>query len=564
MTRSSRAILPSLLLSGLLTVGCTGNIANPAGPGGAGDSSSLAGRGNSVGDPNGVGSNALSARCVNKAVGTNAMRRLTHREYANAVRDLLGPSATLGQAFAPDQQREMFDTMANQAVSGLLADQYLDTATSLAEGVTDARALLGCDPGTATCVQGFIKKFGRRAYRRPVTDAEQKSLTALYDTTRAAADANTGVQAVVAAVLASPNFLFRPEFGAGSASLNGVKSTPFEVAARLSFLLWASLPDDVLLDAAANNTLSSKEQIASQARRMLDDARAKTGVLAFYEQWFGLGRLATTTKDNATYPTFNDSLRSAMGEETRRFIQDVLFEGDAKLSTMLTASYSFVNSDLAKLYGVKGPSDAQTFSKVNLDPEERSGVLTQASIMATYAAADESSPVKRGKWVRTRMLCQDLPDPPPGIPSLPAPKQGMSTRERFAQHTADAKCAGCHKLIDGLGFGLERYDGIGALRSLDHGVTIDSRGEITSTSDADGEYDGAPQLASILAESEHVRDCVPVQWFRYAAGRRETADDACALAAMQETFKAQDGDLEQLLMAFVQSDAFAHYRKSAD
>jgi hypothetical protein len=387
-------------------------------------------------------------------------------------------------------------------------------------------------------------------------------LTAVYDSTRTASDAPTGVRAAVAAVLASPNFLFRPEFGAGAATMpNALKATQFEVAGRLSFLLWSSVPDDVLLDAAANNALGTKEQVGAQSRRMLDDPRAKSGVLGFYEQWFGLGRLATTTKDNATYPTFNDGLRDAMMEETRRFLDDVLMHGDAKLSTLLTAPYSFVNSDLAKLYGVKGPSDAATFSKVTFDPAQRSGVLTQASIMSTFASANESSPVKRGKWVRTRMLCQDLPDPPPGIPALPAPVQGVSTRDRFAAHTASPACSGCHSLIDGLGFGLERYDGIGAFRSMDHGVPVDARGEITKTTDIDGAYDGAPALAGLLADSEQVHDCVPTQWLRYALGRREVADDACSLAALQDTFKTQNGDLKQLLVALTQSDAFAHYRK---
>jgi Protein of unknown function (DUF1592)/Protein of unknown function (DUF1588)/Protein of unknown function (DUF1595)/Protein of unknown function (DUF1587)/Protein of unknown function (DUF1585) len=564
MTRPLRAIVPSFLLAGLLGVGCTGNIGNPAGPDGANSprgSNALP----SASDPSGIGAapGALAARCVTKAVGANAMRRLTHREYQNSVRDLLGPDAALDQTFAPDTQRELFDTMATQSVSGLLADQYLDSATTLAEGIGDVKALVGCDPASgATCVGNFIKKFGRRAYRRVLTDAEQKSLTALYDSTRTAADAPMGVRAVVAAILASPNFLFRPEFGGAAATLpNALKAAPFEVAARLSFLLWSSVPDDVLLDAAANNALSTKEQLGAQARRMLDDARAKNGVLGFYEQWFGLARLATTTKDNATYPTFNDALRNAMMEETHRFLEDVLFNGDAKLSTLLTAPYSFVNSDLAKLYGVKGPSDAATFSKVNLDPTQRSGVLTQASIMATYASANESSPVKRGKWIRTRLLCQDLPDPPPGIPALPAPTPGVSTRQRFAEHTASPQCSSCHSLIDGLGFGLEHYDGIGAFRSMDHGVAVDSHGEITATSDADGPYDGAPQLAEILGDSQHLNDCAPTQWFRYALGRREGADDACSLAAMQESFKSQGGDLKQLLIALAQSDAFAHYRK---
>ncbi len=588
MTRS-RAIVTNCLLA--LLGGCTGSIGNPAGPEGS-DSSGLGAAGaTGVGGAKGVsggaattGANAstpsssatgantvggaagtLTASCVTKAVGANAMRRLTHREYANAVRDLLGPTAVVDQAFAPDTQSELFDTMAAQSVSSLLADQYLDAATQLAQDIPDIKGLLGCDPAGnqgATCVSNFVKKFGRRAYRRDLTDTEQKTLGALYDTTRGASDASTGVQAVVAAVLASPNFLFRPEFGGDTGALDdALKATPFEIATRLSFLIWSSLPDDALLDAAAQGALATKDQIRAQAQRMLADARAKDGLLGFYEQWLGLDRLATTTKDNAAYPSFNDSLRDAMQQETERFLEAVIVTGDAKLSTLLTAPYSFVNSDLAKLYGVSGPSDAATFSKVALDPTQRSGVLTQASIMASYASTNESSPVKRGKWIRNRLLCQDLPNPPANVPPLPAPQAGVSTRERLAMHTASPACSGCHSLIDGLGFGLEHYDGIGAFRTMDQGVAVDSRGEITNTSDANGSYDGAPQLASILTNSDHVHDCVPIQWFRYALGRREGADDACSLAAMQEAFKSQDGDLNELLMAIAQSDAFANYRK---
>lgn len=577
----------------LALVACTGDAGGPSRPGGPGggptstDPSAIDGSGQAGGPGSGgtsgatggtspvagggaVGAGsqppaAVAARCVNKAVGESEMRRLTHREYGNAVRDLLGDTSRPDQTFAADTQKDLFDSMASQSVAPLLADEYLDAAERVAERVTDVKAFAGCDPaGTtgATCVRDFIKRFGRRAYRRPVTDEELTRLTALYNGTRTASDPAMGVRAVIAAVLASPHFLFRPEFGAGASELPGaLKAAPFEVGARLSFLLWASVPDETLLDAAAAGQLNTKEQVASQARRMLADPRAREGLRGFYEQWFGLSLLNTTTKDTATYPSYNDALRDAMLEETRRFIDHVLWQDDAKLSTLLTAPYGFVNAALAKVYGVKGPSDNASFSKVEFDPAQRSGLLTQASLLTAYAASNTSSPVKRGKWVRTRLLCHDLPEPPANIPALPPPKQGVSTRERFAMHTASPACSGCHSLIDGLGFGLERYDGIGAVRSMDLGVQVDARGEITQTMDINGPYEGGPALAGLLADSEQVQNCATTQWLRYSLGRREIADDSCSLATLQGTFREQGGDLKQLMVALTQSDVFLHYRK---
>jgi Protein of unknown function (DUF1592)/Protein of unknown function (DUF1588)/Protein of unknown function (DUF1595)/Protein of unknown function (DUF1585)/Protein of unknown function (DUF1587) len=492
------------------------------------------------------------------------MRRLTHREYDHALLDLLGDASRPAEAFAPDTQSELFDSMATQHVSVLLAEQYLDSAVQLAEQVKDVRALLGCDPGAAngdSCVRGFITRFGRRAFRRPLDTGELDRLRMLYERTRGASDAATGVRSVLAAVLTSPHFLFRPEFGAGASSLPDAKRlAPFELGARMAALLWASLPDDALLDAAAANELDTPERLANQARRMLDDDRARIGLRAFYEQWLGLSLLSTTSKDSAVYPGFDDGLRGAMAEETRRFVDHVLWEGDAKLSTLLTAPIGFVNGPLARIYGVAGPRDGSSFERVELDPNERSGLLTQASFLTAFAAPDGSSPVKRGKWVRVRMLCQELPEPPANVPPLPPPAEGVSTRERFAMHTASPACAGCHALIDGLGFGLERYDGIGAYRSVDRGVEVDARGKVTATTDIDGPYEGAPELSARLAESEQVRACAPTQWLRYALGRRETEDDGCSLASLQQGFGEADGDLRALMLALVQSDAFTHYR----
>ena len=513
------------------------------------------------------GPNSINVvECITPAVGPSPLRRLTHAEYDNSVRDLLGDTTRPALQFPPDTQVGLFNnTSEAQTVPVLLADQYLDSAVALATTANVGTLLGGCTPsGTngGTCVRGFIEKFGRRAFRRPLLSAEVDKLVTTYTTATAAADANTGVRAVVAGMLSSPNFLFRPETGASPSALPDAKNaTPFELAARLASLIWASVPDEMLLDAAAAGQLTTKQQVADQARRMLMDARAKQAMAAFYYQWFGLDLLESATKDATTYPQFNDALRTAMAEETKRFVDHVLWEDDAKLSTLFTADYSFLNKPLAELYGVSGPTSDTAFAKTPLDPAQRSGVLTQASVMSAFAAPSYSSPVKRGKWVRVRVLCQELPDPPANVPQLPAIAPGITNRERFAMHTDNDACRGCHSLIDGLGFGLEHYDGVGAYRDKDQGIDVNANGEITTTRDIDGAYSGGPALAAKLATSAQVQDCLPTQWLRYALGREAEEADDCSVAALRESFAKSGGDLQELVVAVTQTDAFMSYRQ---
>jgi hypothetical protein len=317
----------------------------------------------------------------------------------------------------------------------------------------------------------------------------------------------------------------------------------------------------MLLDAAEAGQLETRAEVATQARRMLADPKAQPAVGAFYAQWLGLPLLETATKDATAYPQFDDTLRAAMAEETRRFIDYVIWQDDARLSTLFTAPYSMLNAPLAKLYGVTGPTSATTYTRTMLDPTKRLGVLTQASLMTAFASPASSSPIKRGKLVRVRLLCQDLPDPPANVPPPAPPQAGVSTRERFAMHTNSPACSGCHHLIDGLGFGLEHYDGIGAYRTMDQGVAVDSSGEVNTTQDIDGPYDGGPALATLLARSAEVRDCAPTQWLRYALARREGDDDTCSLVALRQAFASSGGDLRELMVALTQTDAFSSYRQ---
>jgi hypothetical protein len=315
------------------------------------------------------------------------------------------------------------------------------------------------------------------------------------------------------------------------------------------------------MDAAQNGKLATKDDVTTQAQRMLADPRARPAIAAFYDQWLGLSILDTTTKDAQAYPTYNDALRDSMREETRRFVSNVLWNDDAKLSTLLTADYTFVNAPLATLYGVKGPADAATYQQVNLDPTQRAGVITEASMLTGYARPNESSPIKRGKWLRVRILCQDLPDPPANVPQLPAPMPGVSNRDAIAMHVNNPACSGCHNLIDGLGFGLEQYDGIGQLRTMDQGVPVDTSGDINNTTDINESFNGGAQLAALLASSDQVRDCAPTQWFRYSMGRREEDADSCSLKSVRDAFASTGGDLKELMVALTQTDVFMNYRQ---
>ncbi|MDD9935158.1 MAG: DUF1592 domain-containing protein, partial [Myxococcales bacterium] len=294
--------------------------------------------------------------CNTPELGPSSLQRLRHREYDNSVRDLLGLELSPGESFAPDNQVGLFDNTASaQTVSVLLAEQYVGAAEELALAA-DVDGLLGCSPdgaAGATCVGDFVARFGRRAFRRPLSDDERDRLLALHAEVSAASDSRMGVRGVITAVLSSPNFLFRPEFGMDAAPVpDGKRLTSYELAARLASLLWASVPDEALLEAAATDAIQEPSELEAQTRRMLADPRARAAMADFYDQWFGLDALESATKDPGEYPSFTESLRDAMGEETRRYVDHVLWEDDARLATLLTAPYSFVNDELAEHYGL--------------------------------------------------------------------------------------------------------------------------------------------------------------------------------------------------------------------
>lgn len=369
-----------------------------------------------------------------------------------------------------------------------------------------------------------------------------------------------GIELTLQAALQSPHYLYRVEFGSGTAP-GGVESlTPYELASRLSFLLWGSMPDQALLDAAAQGLLATREQVRAQAQRLLGDQRARYVLGDFHRQWLELDAI-----DGLQSPLegFSEELLPLLEQETSKLVEAVLWEGDARLSTLLTAPFSFMNARLAGFYGITGPA-GDAFERVPLDPERGIGILTQGGILATHSHAAKTSPVLRGKFVREKLLCNPLPPPPPGIVFTVAERaQNLSVREQAEIHRSDPGCSNCHRFMDPIGLGFESFDALGRYRSLENGSPIDSSGELFE-SDVDGAFDGAAQLAHKLAGSKQVSSCVVKQWFRYAYGRDELADtDACNVDRLQDVMAQSGGRIPELLLELTQTDAF-RYRTVAE
>jgi len=538
---------------GILALGCTGAIGGEGG-------------GNTIND------NVAKGLCV---VDT-PIRRLTRFEYNNTVRDLLGDSTNPADILPPEEEVAGFNNQAGAlTTSDLLIEQLMKVAEDVStRAVTNIGALVpDCDPatdGADTCAMSFIQDFGQRAFRRPLTQAEIDRLKSVFDW--AIADENLGqfqdgIQVVIEATLQSPSFLYRPEFGA-EAPIEGdvVPFTSWEMATKLSYMLWNTMPDGELFSAAEADQLITKEQIAAQAARMLEDDRARDLIRNFHTQWLQLTHLDSVTKDTEVYPAFNASLRPLWKEEIQRFIEHVILEDDGSLQTLLTADYSFMNETLASFYGndvaeaVTGPE----FRQVQLDSSRRAGFLSSAGLMATHANLNQSSPVFRGKFVREQLMCDTLPLPPNDLVIEPPQLDpNKTTKEQFEEIGANPACGGCHSLMNPIGFIFEHYDGIGQWRDQQNGKDIDATGEVVATNDIDGTYDGAVELASALANSTQVQECVASQWFRFGYNRTVTEEDTCSMEQLNDVFRSSGFDVKALLLALTQTNAFL-YRRAVD
>jgi hypothetical protein len=490
--------------------------------------------------------------CGAGQIGASPLHRLTRLEYDNTIRDLIGEDMKLAKDFAFDERAGEFTANFFTPISEMELGQYATGAEAVAEkAAANLSRVVPCDPAADAvgCATKFIKQFGRRAYRRPLDDEEVATFQRLFDQGRTGVDFANGVRLVVQTMLQSPKFIYLVE-GPGPLSQH-------QMAARLSYFLWNAPPDAPLSAAADGGQLGTLAGLRQQAQRLLADPRALDMIVDFHTQWLGLEELPTETKDDKLYGDF-DQLKGAMIEETSRFLADVMKTDGGRLETLLTAPYTFVNGPLATLYGA-GAGGAD-WHKVSLDPKQRVGLLTQAGFLSAHGSFDASSPILRGLAVRERILCAPMPIPPPGADqNFPMASPSITTRQRFDKHRTDPSCASCHAMMDKLGYGFESYDGIGRFRTTENGFPVDDSGEVMST-DVDGPFKGASELAHRLAGSTQVQQCVATQWFRYAMGRLDTDLDHCVLDSLLKRFKSGDLKVADLLVAIVESDAFRTYQ----
>lgn len=498
-------------------------------------------------------------------VAAAPLRELTRFEYANTVRDLLGDDHGVADGFVGDAVQGVFARNSGRVVTESLADQYMRAAEELA-AATDVVALAACAEPVAdetACARTFVTQFGARAFRRPLDPARIDRYVALYHSARESTELQVdfagALRVVLEAMLQSPLFLHHIEHGDPDAAddQGHVPLTDHEIASRLSYTIWGSMPDDALFAAAASGTLTDPDVIEEHARRMLADERAKAASMQMYTQWLDLRRIDNAPKSSERYPELDLALRESMRGETERFLDEVLWgEGEGTIAELFTADYTFVDEGLAALYGVDiGDVPPGTWTRVEGLPDARRGVLGHAGFLASHATSEESSPVHRGVFVRNRLMCEAIPLPPDFNPTLPEPLPGETPPELVERHLSDPSCAGCHAYFDPIGLGLEHYDGIGRWRTeYIGGDVVDAEGEIVGMDVAPTAFEGLGGLADALAGSAQVGDCVAKQANMFALGSE--AGLACVSDEVTQAFASTGGDLRELMIAVVRAESF--------
>jgi hypothetical protein len=494
------------------------------------------------------------------------LRRLSNREYDNVVRDLLGDSSSPATKFVIDVYQNGYDNgSAGLAVQSDQIVDYQGAAEALAATAVQnniGQVLGGCDPaasGDQACLEALLSSFAPRAFRRPLTATESGRLRDVFQSElQGGGDFGRGIQTVLEVILQSPEFLYREELGpldVKSASPSEVRLTDLEVASELSFLLTGSIPDDELRAAAQEGRLTTVQDYEREAARLLASHGAKDALRAFLHEWLATDRLATLSKDAQFYPSFNAAMAASMAAELDQFFDGVLWTGTGSLREFFTTNQSFADPTLDPLYGV--PVVDAGLLPVTLDARVRPGILTRAGFLAVHAATDSSGPIERGVFLLRSIMCSPPPPPPANVP--PAPPAGdpsvqnLTTRERFEEHVSNPFCASCHSRIDGVGFGFEEFDGIGAYREMDNGQPVDASGAVVGTGEIDGEFVGAAELAVKLSGSRVLSNCYARQAYRYAMGAVEgSQDDLGWLTAAS----SPDANMTAVLLAIMDNKVF--------
>lgn len=505
--------------------------------------------------------------------GRVTIRRLNRTEYSNTVRDLLGVGFDAREEFPSDDVGYGFDNIGDVlSLPPILLEKYLAAAERIAAealkpGSESRKRLLVCDPPAEAekgridaCARKVLRRLATRAYRRPVRSQEVDRLVELVRLVRAdGGKFDDGIRLALEAVLVSPHFLFRVELDPEPEDPGRIRElSDFELATRLSYFLWSSMPDGKLFALARRKALRKPEVLEEQVKRMLKDPKSLELVRNFGDQWLQVRRIETVAPDPERFPAFDEELRAAMLEETERFFETVMRE-DRSILEFLEADYAILNERLARHYGIEGVEGPE-FRRVELGEGARGGVLTQASVLTATSNPTRTSPVKRGKWVLEVLLGKPPPPPPPDVPELsenPEVVLSGTLRERMEQHRADPSCATCHEGMDPLGFGLENFDPVGAWREKDGEFPIDASGELP-----DGRtFDGPGELKKILLEQkEAFRRAFVESLLTYALGRGLESYDRRAVAGIVKKLEESGDRFSALVLEIVRSDPFLKRR----
>ncbi len=559
----NRLLLAAVLASGL--VACTGDLRGGANSGSAADGT---GGGNSGGS--GTMSGGAGPSAVGPAAATTRFARLTHRQWENAARDLLRLPAVPGLAgtFTGDHAPGRFDnTGSTLQVTPELELDYRGAAELLADRVAlDAAALAKLAPASNTADAAahgaaFVRELGRRAYRRPLEPAEASAYDSLFATGKvvyqSGDDFVDGVRLVLRAFLQSPHFLYRTELGV-VASGTTVALSPYEAAAKLSLALTGTIPDDATLDAARDGRLAQPSNIKDLARSMLESPAAGDLMADFHAQVMRAKLYGSIDKDPTVFPAFAPGMGADMATELQLFSREVTIAQKGGLNELLLSPFTFVNSRLAAVYGLKG-TFGDAFQKTELNPAERAGLLTQLGFLAENAGrgAVATGTIHRGVFIMRNLYCREI-SPPPNIDfaHLP-PGVGATNRERIDNLTSAAGCAGCHHtLINPLGFALESFDAIGQFRTTDeNGIAIDSHGQI-SAGGSDVAFANAPELSARLAADPEVHKCYAAGWLEYLHGRLAENGDNPLLADLATRSLAAQLPTQSLVLELVTANSF--------
>jgi hypothetical protein len=571
--RELRSVVGPIALAWLC--GCSGAIGDAPDQKGTGTGTGAGGSGISVNPEE------IPAMCKDGALHTGRapLRRITRFEYTNTVRDLLGDATSPGNGLPPEDIGTGFGNSADaQSVSSLLAKSYRDVGEAVAIRATDPAAigkLLPCATGVTAatqdaCARTFIDGFAPKAYRRPLAAGESDELLTLEKAVAAKTDFATGIASVIATVLQSSDFLYRLEFGANAVSGNIKQLTGDEMATRLSYFLWGTLPDDTLRNAAKGGELGTAPGVLTHATRMLDDQRSRPVVRFFFDNLFPLSILTGLDRDHTLFPAFSPTIAGYMRDETQTFLEYQIFQAPgSSWKQAFIADYTFVNGPLATFYGITGVQNNNAitnvmgngFVKVPVDTSKRLGFLLQAGMMTGTITTNKSNPVLRGSFIINKLLCRhiSLPTDPAILAQVKVPEDtsGATARERFSKHSTQPICATCHKNMDPFGFALENFDPIGQWRDTEGTTPIDTTVTLPgSTTTVNGPVD----LVKSLSEMDEAQTCFASHWLDFAYGRSVGDEgDACTIAIIDSAFKQANFNVKQLLLNLTQTDAFLYY-----